>query len=180
MTRADHIRQMANYNQWMNAKLYEAARQLSDEELAADKGAFFHSIIGTLNHIAVGDTIWLKRFVTHPANYAVHEAVQNLPNPTSLDQLLHADMQGLSGYRTALDQIILDWAQSVNEEDLDHVLQYATTKNIATHKNFFSITMHFFNHQTHHRGQVTTLLSQAGVDVGATDLMVLIPNEYVA
>jgi uncharacterized damage-inducible protein DinB len=180
MTRADHIRQMANYNQWMNAKLFDAARTLSDEELAADKGAFFHSIIGTLNHIAVGDTLWLKRFVHHPANYAVREAVQNLPNATSLDQLLHADMQGLSGHRKTLDQIIVDWAQSVNEEDLDHVLQYVTTKNIAMHKNFFSIIMHFFNHQTHHRGQVTTLLSQAGVDVGTTDLMVLIPNEDVA
>ena len=180
MTRTAHIRQMANYNQWMNAKLYDAARQLSDEELAADKGAFFHSIIGTLNHIAVGDTIWLKRFVTHPANYAVRDAVQNLPAATSLDQHLFPDMQSLTEYRRMLDQLTLTWAYAVNDDHLDHALQYVTTKNVAMRKNFFSIIMHFFNHQTHHRGQVTTLLSQAGLDVGATDLMVLIPNEDVA
>lgn len=50
-------------------------------------------------------------------------------------------------------------------------------KGVVSDKDFYSLVMHFFNHQTHHRGQVTTLLSQAGVDVGDTDLVVLIPSE---
>ncbi len=180
MTRTDHIRQMANYNQWMNAKLYEAAQRLPATDLVADKGAFFGSILGTLNHIAVGDTIWLKRFVMHPAKYAVREMVENLPSTTSLDQHLHADIPSLSQYRKQLDDTIVRWSQTVAETDLDQALHYTTTKGVAMHKNFFAVIMHFFNHQTHHRGQVSTLLFQAGVDVGVTDLMALIPNKNVA
>jgi uncharacterized damage-inducible protein DinB len=177
MTRANHIRQMAKYNEWMNTKLFEAAMHLTEAELTADKGAFFGSILGTLNHVAVGDTIWLKRFVNHPANCTVREVVQNLPAATSLDQQLYPDIQNLAIYRRKLDQIINEWADTIRDDDLDHVLQYRTTKGVAMQKNFFSVIMHFFNHQTHHRGQVSTLLFQAGIDVGVTDLMALIPNE---
>lgn len=180
MTRTDHICQMAKYNQWMNAKLYEAAQQLSPDELAAAKGAFFGSILGTLNHIAVGDTLWLKRFVTHPANYAVRHAVENLPMASNFDQYLHRDLPSWGRYRCQLDENILQWAQEISEVDLDHALQYFNIKGEAMRKNFFAIIMHFFNHQTHHRGQVSTLLFQASVDVGVTDLMALIPNLPVA
>lgn len=177
MNCADHIRLMASYNEWMNTKLYDVARSLPTEELIADRKAFFRSILGTLNHVVVGDTIWLKRFATHPVGYAALESMKNLPNPSSLDQILFADIQDLSDYRKTLDRIIIEWAQSIQESDLDHVLRYANTKGIVSQRNFFGLVMHFFNHQTHHRGQVTTLLSQAGVDVGETDLFVLIPNE---
>lgn len=177
MNRTDHIRLMAAYNEWMNAKLYEAAKSLPAEELVADKKAFFRSILGTLNHIAIGDTIWLKRFAAHPAGYAALEPMKNLPNPTSLNQTLFTDLQSLSDYRKTLDRIINEWAQSVQEEDLDHVLSYVTTQGTLSRRHFFSLAMHFFNHQTHHRGQATTLLFQAGVDVGETDLFALVPNE---
>lgn len=177
MNRADHIRLMASYNEWMNTKLYDVAKSLHAEELIADKKAFFRSILGTLNHVAVGDTIWLKRFANHPAGYAALEPVKSLPSPSSLDQILFADMQGLSDYRKTLDRMITEWAQSIQEEDLDHVLSYVTTTGLLSRRHFFSLAMHFFNHQTHHRGQATTLLSQAGADVGETDLFALIPNE---
>ncbi len=177
MTRANHVRQMAKYNEWMNTKVFETAMRLTAAEITADKGAFFGSILGTLNHLAVGDTIWLKRFVNHPENFAVREVVQTLPAATSLDQQLHPDIQSLAIYRRKLDQIIIEWAAAIKDSDLDHVLQYTTTKGVAMKKNFYSVIMHFFNHQTHHRGQASTLLSQAGVDVGVTDLMALIPNE---
>ncbi|MCF5173611.1 DinB family protein, partial [Pseudomonas canadensis] len=70
MNRTEHIALMANYNQWMNRKLYDAALTLTDAELARDRRAFFGSILGTLNHLALGDTVWLKRFAQHPAGYA--------------------------------------------------------------------------------------------------------------
>jgi uncharacterized damage-inducible protein DinB len=171
---------MAKYNEWMNTKLYEAAMGLPGEELAANRNAFFGSIFGTLNHLAVGDTIWLKRFATHPANYSALEPVRNFPTPGSLDEFLYPDVQGLLNYRKSLDQVITEWAHSVADHDLNHVLHFANTKGVVTDKNFFSLVMHFFNHQTHHRGQVTTLLSQAGVDVGVTDLLALISNETLA
>lgn len=177
MSRTCHICLMAKYNEWMNAKLYEAAMSLPGEELAANRKAFFGSILGTLNHLAVGDTLWLKRFATHPANYSALEPIRNLPIPASLDQLLYTDIPGLSTYRRSLDQVITEWARSITDHDLDHVLHYANTKGVVADKNFFSLVMHFFNHQTHHRGQATTLLSQAGIDVGVTDLLALIPDE---
>lgn len=180
MSRTDHIRLMAQYNEWMNTKLYEAAMSLPGEELIANRKAFFGSILGTLNHLVVGDTIWLKRFATHPANYSALELVRNLQTPASLDQILHTNIQSLSTHRRSLDQVITEWARSITDHDLDHVLHYANTKGVVADKNFFSLVMHFFNHQTHHRGQATTLLSQAGVDVGVTDLLSLIPNETVA
>jgi uncharacterized damage-inducible protein DinB len=168
---------MAEYNEWMNTKLYEAAMTLSDEELVANRKAFFGSIIGTLNHLVVADTVWLKRFATHPANYSALEFVKVLPVPISLDQLLFSDIRSLSAHRKDLDQIINDWAHSISEEDLDYVLAYSNMKGISANKNYFSLVMHFFNHQTHHRGQATTLLSQANVDVGITDLLAIVPNE---
>jgi uncharacterized damage-inducible protein DinB len=165
---------MASYNEWMNVKLYEAARNLTEEQLLADRKAFFCSIFGTLNHLVVADTIWLKRFATHPAEYLALDEIRQTANPKSLDQLLFSDFQGLSEYRVWLDKIISEWGPTISESDLSHVLPYTNTKGIAMEKNFFSLIMHFFNHQTHHRGQVTTLLSQTGIDVGVTDLIALI------
>ncbi len=180
MNRTDQICLMAQYNAWMNAKLYAAAMRLPSEELSADRGAFFGSILGTLNHLAVGDTIWLKRFATHPANHVALEAIRNLPAPTGLDQPLFSDIQGLENHRKWLDQVITEWAHSLTEPELDHVLHYVNSQGVAGARNFFGLVLHFFNHQTHHRGQVTTLLSQAGVDVGVTDLLALMPNEASA
>jgi uncharacterized damage-inducible protein DinB len=168
---------MAEYNEWINNKLYEAAMTLSNEALNANRKAFFGSIIGTLNHLVVADTIWLKRFATHPANYSALEFVKAIPTPISLDQLLFTEILSLSAHRSELDQIIIDWAHSISEEELDYVMAYSNMKGIAANKNYFSLVMHFFNHQTHHRGQATTLLSQADVDVGITDLLAIVPDE---
>lgn len=177
MKRTEHICLMAEYNEWMNTKLYEAAMTLSDEELVANRNAFFGSILGTLNHLLVGDTLWLKRFSTHPANYSALELVKELPMPISLDQVIFSDIRSLTRQRKELDQVIKDWTRLISEEDLDYVMAYSNMKGIAAQKNYFSLVMHLFNHQTHHRGQATTLLTQANVDVGATDLIAIIPNE---
>ena len=81
----------------------------------------------------------------------------------------------MQAHRQWLDQVIIDWAASIREEDLDHLLDYRNSKG-PNRREFFSLLMHFFNHQTHHRGQASTLLSQAGVDIGDTDLLFRIPN----
>ena len=177
MNICSHIVLMASYNQWMNEKLYAAAAKLTPQELSADRKAFFGSLIGTLNHIAVADTLWLKRFAMHPANHAALDQIRRLKKPASLDELLFADLEQLFNYRKMLDTMIKEWAVALTEEDLLHILHYSNMKGIAAQKKFFSLAMNFFNHQTHHRGQATTLLFQAGVDVGVTDLLALIPDE---
>ena len=175
-----HIRLLAQYNEWMNAKLYQAAARLPPDQLAQDRGAFFGSLLGTLNHIVVGDIIWLKRLGTHPAAYRSLDPVRRLEQPGALDQILHRDLDSLSDQRKQLDAVIVSWAGELSPADLDHVLEYRNMKGVAMRKRFGSLVLNLFHHQTHHRGQATTLLSQAGLDVGVTDLLALIPEEPAA
>lgn len=177
MNLKDHFRLLATYNQRMNTQMYQAARKLSDVELREDREAFFASILGTLNHVVVGDIIWLKRFATHPACLNSLREVADLENPTGLDQVLFDNLGSLFERRSWLDNLIVSWIDELTEDDLGFVLRYQNTKGIPANKRFSSLLLHFFNHQTHHRGQVSTLLSQAGVDVGITDLLLYIPQE---
>jgi len=168
---------MAQYNEWMNSKLYHAAGKLSAAELAADRKAFFGSLLGTLNHLVVTDTMWLKRFAGHPAGHKSLDPIRALPAPTALNQILFTEFGALSEHRKMMDAAIKAWAAELTEEDLQHVLRYANSKGVVSNRRFFTLVTHLFNHQTHHRGQATTLLSQQGIDVGTTDLLNLIPNE---
>lgn len=177
MSASGHIVLMASYNEWMNTKLYEAAGKLSADELVADRKAFFGSILGTLNHLVVADRIWLKRFATHPAAPSLLDPIRELPMPSALDQILFADLAPLAEHRRWLDALIRQWAGALSDEDLEQVLGYRNTKGAPMRKRFSGLVLHFFNHQTHHRGQATTLLHQAGQDVGPTDLLMLIPDE---
>lgn len=187
-SRLHPIHLMADHNHWMNTRLYDAARTLSPEALVLDRGAFFGSVLGTLNHLVVADTVWLQRLAHHPAlqarlctgQLAELDAVCQLPAPTRLDETVCTTLDGLWQRRQVLDRAILAMAHALNEPDLDEPLEYFNMKNMPQRKFVFSLLLHFFNHQTHHRGQATTLLSQAGVDVGVTDLLALIPDAPAA
>jgi uncharacterized damage-inducible protein DinB len=168
---------MASYNKWMNANVYAAARTLPDGDLLADRGAFFGSILRALNHLIIADTIWLKRFAGHPAGYAPLRPMLMIPAPDMVADLdKFKDLQSIAVRRFWLDTLIDDWAQSISDPDLDFVMNYTNSRGEVADKDFFGLIMHFFNHQTHHRGQITTLLSQSGADVGVTDLLVLVPG----
>lgn len=176
----EHAVLMASYNRWMNAKVYAAAAHLDATALRAERGAFFGSVLGTMNHLVVGDRIWLARFATHPRAPAALDPVREMPLPRSLDAILYDDLDALAQHRVLLDEIICRWADALSEPDLAHVLRYANSKGVVSTRRFASLLMHFFNHQTHHRGQLSTLLSQSGQDVGVTDLLALIANEDAA
>ena len=168
---------MSQYNQWMNSNIYKAASKLSTEKIKEDRGAFFKSILGTLNHIMVADLIWLKRFAQHPKQYAALNCVPELTNQTSLNQILYEDFFALQQSRKEIDEIIINWCQEIEAADLNSNLEYTNTKGKRYIKNFGSLIQHFFNHQTHHRGQASTLLNQYGIDLGVTDLLMIIPNK---
>lgn len=172
----EHLYLLATYNQWMNQKLYETAGNLTPAELAEDRGAFFGSLLGTLNHLVVADRIWLKRFATLPAFADALRPVSDLPDPGSLDQILFDRFEALRDHRQWLDTQILEWIDGLEEGDLEQVLAYRNMKGVASRRRVSLVLLHFFNHQTHHRGQATTLLSQIGEDVGITDLLMLIPE----
>ncbi len=167
---------MANYNQRMNKSIFEAASKLGASELSENRGAFFGSILGTLNHILVGDTIWLKRFSDHPENMKSLDYVRGLDRPSTLDTILYREFDALKIARTKMDDVIQAFTCELTDKILSSSLSYRNTKGDPFTKNFDALIQHFFNHQTHHRGQVTTLLSQAGIDSGVTDLLVDIPN----
>jgi len=153
-------RTMARYNQWMNERLYELCAQVSDAERKRDAGAFFKSIHATLNHLLLGDKIWMGRFTGQPFAF------------TSLAQELHADFDELRAGRASTDRSIVEWAQSLSDADFTRELSYmsAVKPQPRRYPLWFAVA-HFFNHQTHHRGQLTTLLSQRGLDPGVTDLI---------
>jgi uncharacterized damage-inducible protein DinB len=168
---------LASYNRWMNRRLYDTAATLPHEALVADRGAFFGSILGTLNHLVVTDTIWLKRFASAPDAPGVLTALNDTPMPTALDAIPYPTLPLLRERREWMDALILRWAATLTAERLDASLTYANTKGTTFTRSVLGLATHLFNHQTHHRGQVTTLLSQAGVDMGVTDLLALVPDE---
>jgi len=151
---------MAHYNRWMNSRIYAACAGLSDAERKRDAGAFFRSIHGTLNHLLLADRIWMGRF----SGQAV--AVE------SLDQELHSSFEALRAERETRDEAIIAWAESLSDADLASTLSFTSVVDPRPREcPFWLAVSHFFNHQTHHRGQVTTLLSQRGIDPGVTDLI---------
>ena len=176
MITRDYVSTMASYNQWINTKLYATAGELPQVDLVSERRAFFGSIIGTLNHIVVGDTIWLKRFATHSSGFRSLDPVRALDSPVALNQILFSDLQDLSARRTMLDSCILAWSDEITEADLQQIIAYTNMRGIAARKTLAALLLQFFNHQTHHRGQATTLLSQAGKDVGVTDVLALLPD----
>jgi uncharacterized damage-inducible protein DinB len=171
----EDIALLAAYNASMNRKLYAAAAQLPHAELCADRGAFFGSLFGTLNHIVAGDMIWLNRFMGHPSRFHALQPLRDMPKPASLTQQFGADLPSLLDYRTRLDDLITALAAELSAADLEQALSYQNSRGVFC-KNFGSLLVHFFNHQTHHRGQASTLLSQAGIDIGVTDLLELVPE----
>lgn len=155
-----YARTMARYNRWMNERLYELCASLSDAERKRDRGAYFRSIHGTLNHLLLGDRIWLGRFLDRPFRVE------------SLDQELYADFAELERERRLTDQEISDWVETLTNTRLASTLRYTSfVKPQPRVYPMWVTVVHFFNHQTHHRGQLTTLLSQRQRDPGVTDLI---------
>ena len=168
---------MARYNRWMNQKIFAAVAKIPPERLFQDRGAFFGSIGGTLNHILVGDIIWIKRFLNHPTRFQALLPISSFDTPTSLDQRLYQDLDSLVHARRKVDQILIDLCNELAGSDLDHNLNYCNTRGECFTRPFDALLLHLFNHHTHHRGQITTLLSQLKIDPGVTDLLELIPTE---
>jgi uncharacterized damage-inducible protein DinB len=159
-----YAQRMARYNRWQNENLYGVADRLSAEERDRERGAFFGSIHKTLSHLLWGDQIWMSRFTDVPKPQAgISESVTLFP-----------DWSGLKAERVRFDQTIIDWANTIEDAWLAAEQTYysAATKRELTRPRWLLIT-HMFNHQTHHRGQVHCMLTQAGDRPHDTDLPVM-------
>jgi len=162
---------LARYNRWMNDKLYGVAATLSDEARKRDSGAFFKSIHGTFNHILLADRVWLARFkgVTAPDGFMA-------PGIRALDQELYADFEELHRERASSDDELSAWVSGLSHERLAAPLVFVR-RGQKLETPLWGIVAHVFNHQTHHRGQITTLLTQQGCDPGVTDLFAMLREE---
>ena len=170
-TMLEQYRALAGYNTWMNARLYALAATLSDAERRQDRGAFFRSIHGTFNHLLLTDRAWLHRFTGDPA---LSQSLDRDGRPIAyggLDQELYADFALLRDERAQTDAAIEAWVATLDEARLAAPIRYRTTAGVAHEHPLWPALTHFFNHQTHHRGQVTTLFAQLGRDVGVTDFI---------
>ncbi len=168
-----HVRLMAEYNRWMNQRLYAAAATLPHEALAQDRGAFFGSILGTLNHLAAADILWLHRFDAPGHWDRLRESLDWLPRPAGLRDTLGAELASLAALRERLDALIVAWGDELKFNDLDRVLVYRNMAGESMQRQVGPLLSHYFNHQTHHRGQASALLFQAGADPGVTDLIAM-------
>ncbi|MBJ3776782.1 DinB family protein [Acuticoccus mangrovi] len=155
-----HFQTFARYNAWANRRLYDAAAALSDDDYRADCGAFFHSVHGTLNHLVTADLIWMKR-VTGEG-----EA------PSRLDAIVAEEFATLRPMREALDARIVATVDGKSEADLAGTITFrrATTPEVFT-QPLAPVLAHFFNHQTHHRGQVHAMLTRLVGEAPELDLL---------
>jgi uncharacterized damage-inducible protein DinB len=171
---SSHYGFLARYNTWFNGRLYEACGRLSQEERRRDRGAFFGSIHGTLNHIVWGDQLWLQRFARQGVDFPSLDAGLLAMPPGALHAaVLFEDWEALRAQRARLDGAIEAWVRDMPADFPLRTMRYANSAGVRREHEVWKALTHFFNHQTHHRGQVTTLLMQAGVDPGMTDMIVL-------
>lgn len=163
---------LARYNRWMNDKLYGLAATIGDEARRRDVGAFFKSIHGTFNHLLLADRVWLARFksVTVPHGHIGPGGIR------SLDQELYGDFDELRRERAITDDELSAWVAGLTPEHLAGPLVY-TRRGQAQESPLWWAVAHVFNHQTHHRGQITALLVQQGHDPGVTDLVAMLRAE---
>jgi uncharacterized damage-inducible protein DinB len=149
----------AAYNQWANSRIYDAAADLDEEEFHRNVGAFFGSMMGTLNHILTADRIWMRRFTGEG------------DAPARLDTILHRALPGLRLAREAEDKRIIDWVGALSDKALSGRFSYMTISDMRTVSQRLAPALdHFFNHQTHHRGQAHTILTVLGRPSVSLDL----------
>ena len=173
MDLATQYQAFARYNSWMNKNLYNLAAQLSDEQRKRDVGAFFKSIHGTLGHLLLTDRVQLGRFIGAARTVSLDKDGNPIPIK-SLDQELYADFEKLRRERAATDEMIEDWTEKISAEWLQSTMRYRSMADGGEWDvPLWVAVTHFFNHQTHHRGQLTALLKQFGLDPGVTDFMPL-------
>ena len=166
---------LARYNRWMNQRLYAACEALTDVQRKADRQAFFKSIHHTLTHLVLADKMWLARFAAQdPAFASLSAELLAVPLGSDYASDVRPDWRDLKQTRDALDSAIEPWVGSVSPDFLLSTMRYANTKGVERAHPVWQGMTHFFNHQAHHRGQVTTLLMQAGVDMGVTDVVALL------
>ncbi|HIK09805.1 MAG TPA: damage-inducible protein DinB [Oscillatoriaceae cyanobacterium M33_DOE_052] len=153
-----HFQMLARYNTLANSKIYNTCATLPQPELHRIRPAFFKTIHGTLNHILIGDRIWLGRF-----------AGEEVPS-TGLNAILYPDFEALRQARIEEDARIEAFTQTITEDFLSQTITYRNNAGNIHADRVSLLLAHFFNHQTHHRGQIHDMLSQTELAPPSLDM----------
>jgi len=158
MNAIDHFRLLARYNRIANERLYEKCDELSDGEYRAQRRGSFGSIHALLNHMLLGDRIWMSRFMGEG---------QTTP---WLATILYDDFTELRSARAREDSGIEGFFTTIDETFLEKTLSYTNSKGVHYTDPMLNAVLHMFNHQTHHRGQVHVMLSQTEIQPPSLDM----------
>jgi uncharacterized damage-inducible protein DinB len=166
-----YMRTMAAYNSEMNRRLYAAAARLPDAVRREDDGLFWVTLHATLNHLLWADEMWMSRF----------DGWERPALGLKDSSKLIANFADLAAARAVADHRIEVWAQMLTEADLvGDLVWYSGSTQMERRSPKWVLYTHFFNHQTHHRGQATAVITKHGEDVGDTDLWLVVPEEIFA
>jgi uncharacterized damage-inducible protein DinB len=153
-----HFRRLARYNRIANARLYEACAALDDAEYREPRSGSMGSIHGLLNHILLGDRIWMERFETGPTS------------TPPLKTILYDNFEDLRTARTHEDARIEHFFGNLDESFWSRPIAYVNNQGKPYSEHAAVVVAHLFNHQTHHRGQVHVMLSQTPVAPPSLDM----------
>ncbi|REL37309.1 damage-inducible protein DinB [Thalassotalea euphylliae] len=167
---------MALYNQRINQQLLAVCQALPKALLDKPTGSFFATITDYWNHLLFGDLILLGRLVGNNLASLSSASLANFPTPVSPQDTYFKHIEELSSVRAKLDKLLIEFCQQLSEQECGMVIHYTTTEGDNVTKVASDVVQHLFNHQTHHRGQLTCVLSQFGADYGCMDLPVIVPE----
>ncbi|OUS30500.1 hypothetical protein A9Q99_05980 [Gammaproteobacteria bacterium 45_16_T64] len=162
---------LAKYNRWMNDSIYKTCIEMGQDKIAIDQQSFFSSILKTMNHLLLGDLVWLYRCSGNKEIMKFVDGEGNNFRIQGLDQMIFTKIDQLYEKRKEIDDLIVDYVNSLTSDQIDTPTQYRSTDGSPYTKKLGVILTHWFNHQTHHRGQATALIHQQGYDFGVTDLI---------
>ncbi len=174
MSLAKNFIMMSLYNKRINKQLMDCCLALPQRVLKQESRSFFSNIISYWNHILFGDLILLRRLAANEVGQLNSADFEQFPSPKSPQDIYHHDLAELVSLRLQVDELIERYCANLTEDDCEKFITYKTTEGDSITKAVADITQHLFNHQTHHRGQLTCLLSQFGVDYGCMDLPVIV------
>ncbi len=149
-----HVR----YNSWATRRVVESVRALEPELYSRDLKNSYGGIEGTLAHIYQADQIWFARLLGRPTGSLAEF------QPPAKREAFEQEWLAL------LDRFV-GWAEGLSEADWSRVVSYRDTKGVTYETPLWQIILHLTNHNSYHRGQITTLLRQLGATPAGTDLI---------
>ncbi len=174
MSLVKSFKMLSLYNQRINMQLIDSCIVLPKNMLEKETHSFFPNIINYWNHILFGDLILLNRLALNEIAQLSSEKMAQFPSPKSPQDIYHNNFSDIAILRKKVDDLIVQYCKNLTDDDCDKFIRYTTTEGKLITIAVADVTQHIFNHQAHHRGQLTCILSQFGVDYGCMDLPVIV------